>query len=191
MGKYKQNTEEVYAAGTPWEFNYGRRIKQYFETFNAGPKQGNNKLHPFPHRLDIGGTSDHSVIHRPGHEKEYPDWVFDEQKTMEVLRRSFPKMFFIAAGKECVDTQHPQFDAAARWLRVIHMYYRQNLNRKDIARQLKMNLGTVCSLLRSIKRAGEGRRANGKKPTGRRRGRPKNILGASSADSCVTTLPLG
>jgi len=157
--KHKRVTAEVYAAGTPWEY-FRSRQKHYFDIGEVSDA--------FEHKLDVRGKDDHSVISRPGHEKEVPEWTLNDKRIVEVLWRSFPKLGLIRWQRR----------AATRWFLVIHMYYRQNLNRRDIASRLKVSLGTVCSLLRNIKRAGEGRRADGKGELGRPRGHRRKVTGA-------------
>jgi hypothetical protein len=95
-----------------------------------------------------------------------PVWAMHDGKIRELLLRSFPKLA----------TNETQRSKAARWARVIQLYYRVGWTRNKIADELGMSLGALTSLLRSIKRASEGRRANGSGQLGMAPvGRPKSV----------------
>jgi hypothetical protein len=81
-----------------------------------------------------------------------PDWTQNDKSVQKVLLRSFPKLH--------EDPTHRS--RAARWTRVIHCYFRMQLTRGQIAKEMKISPAQVNSLILTIKRVGEGRRADGR-----------------------------
>lgn len=111
-------------------------------------------------------TGGHQVISpRRAYKKDHPAWTKSDEKIKQILLRSFPKL----------QTDRRQRLAAARWLRIIHMYYRVGETIGTIALELHQKVGTVKRVLVSIKRAAKGKNtANGTER--RKRGRPKNSV---------------
>lgn len=97
-------------------------------------------------------------IIRPLRREKYggiPEWVMNDAEVRSLLLRLFPKL--------STDRKHRV--RAGRWAAVIHLYYRCGLSSTEVADEMGVTLYTVKSLLRSIKRAREGKRCN----SGRRR----------------------
>jgi hypothetical protein len=107
-------------------------------------------------------TGGHQVIRpRYAYKKQHPAWTKSDKKIRQILLQSFPKL----------QTDMKQRSAAARWLRIIHMYYRVGETIGTIAVELHQKVGTVKRVLVSIKRAAKGKNtANG--TDRRKRGRP-------------------
>lgn len=101
-------------------------------------------------------------IIKPRHKvKEIPDWAMDDKKVQEIILRSFPKL----------STDPKQRMQAGRWVRIIYLYFRREFTVGDIAHILgtpnddgskivPMSRSAVKTLIRSIKRAAEGKRCN-------------------------------
>ena len=108
-------------------------------------------------------TNGHQVIRpRRAYKKDHPAWTKSDEKIKQILLRSFPKL----------QTNSKQRLAAARWLRIIHMYYRVGETIGTIAAELHQKVGTIKRVLVSIKRAATGKNAaNGTER--RKRGRPQ------------------
>ena len=82
-----------------------------------------------------------------------PSWALDNTKVREIILRAFPKALESEAQRR----------KAGRWIRAIHLYYRVKLLRSVVMRELGIrDLNTWLSLIRSIRRVAEGRRADGK-----------------------------
>lgn len=84
-------------------------------------------------------------------DKDIPAWVFDDSKVRLLLLTVFPKL----------GSDQRQRARAARWLRVIYLYYRMKLPRNTVAKELGITYTALESLSRSINRAFKGERANG------------------------------
>lgn len=80
-----------------------------------------------------------------------PDWTASDKSIQEVLLRAFPKL----------STSEAQRKKAGRWLRAIYLFYRMRLPRKTAMKELGMNTDTWKALIRSIRRAAKGLRADG------------------------------
>jgi hypothetical protein len=107
----------------------------------------------------VGG---HQKSHLRTKERKVPEWTKNNKKTQQVLLRSFPKL----------RTDLKQRLQAARWARIIHLYFRMQYTYRQVAAELEMPPRAVDSMIRSIKRVAAGRRANGTgllglMPTGR------------------------
>lgn len=108
----------------------------------------------------IGG---HQVIQINRPRKQIPTWVSDDDHIRLFLLRSFPRMKFDLAQRE----------RAARWMRVIHLYFRQLWTRGQIADEIGATYSSVNSMIRHIRRAAKGMRTGGTGSLGGKRGRPK------------------
>ena len=87
-----------------------------------------------------------------------PDWAHDNVKIQGFLLRSFPKLAINAKQRK----------AAGRWARIIQMYFKSQMTHGQIASELGVNLNTILMLIRSIKLAARGFRADTGKARGRR-----------------------
>jgi hypothetical protein len=93
--------------------------------------------------------------------KNIPDWATNNAKLQALLLTVFPKL----------ETDLKQRKAAARWARVIHLYYRFGMPHNQVVAETGIGYGTLRSLLRGIRRASRGlnshNRPRGVRPTGR------------------------
>jgi hypothetical protein len=84
-------------------------------------------------------------------ERPVPEWARTDAGLQRVLLTAFPRL-----------KRDPRDRArAGRWAQVINLYFRQNLSRSEIAAELSLTYGAVDSLIRNIKRAASGIRADG------------------------------
>jgi hypothetical protein len=132
-------------------------------------QRGGNTFDELRHSIDGSDpfmTNGHQVIRpRRAYKKQHLAWTKDDEKIKQILLQSFPKL----------QTNSRQRAAAARWLRIIHMYYRVGETIGTIALELHQKVGTIKRVLVSIKRAAKGKNtANG--TDRKKRGRPKNSV---------------
>lgn len=99
-----------------------------------------------------------------------PLWTKSDKKIQELVTRSFPKM----------QTDPVQRAAAARWVSVIHLYFRMGYTRSQIAHELGSTYTKIKGIIRSITRVSNGLRADGYGKLKGFRGRPKNAAPKSS-----------
>lgn len=118
-------------------------------------------------------TGGHQIVKIRTVQKTIPQWTKNDAKIREILLRSFP---YLASNLK-------QRAKAARWVRAIHLYFRMGLTRGQLAEELgetledgtliPMKRETVKSLIRTLRRVGSGRRADGTGMLGKPKGRPK------------------
>jgi hypothetical protein len=95
-----------------------------------------------------------------------PDWTRDNRKIKAILLDLFPKL----------QTDVKQRARAAKWARVIHLYFRLGYTYRQVAEELEITLSASRGLIWSINLVSRGRQANGRKQRGlRRRGRPSKV----------------
>lgn len=108
----------------------------------------------------------HQIIKIRKRVRNIPEWASDNSLTRKLLSEVFPKW-------RTDSTQHKR---AARWARVIYLYHRAGLPDSHVAKEMRMSVETLWSLLRNIKRAANGFQTYNKKPRGvRPRGRPCHL----------------
>ena len=119
----------------------------------------------------------HQVTGLRRRKRPIPEWVRSNAKIREVLLRSFPML----------ETNLKQRGRAARWARIIHLYFRLQWTYTQVAEELEMKPENLKAMTKSIRRVARGRRADNKAQLGaRRRGNPHNSyplkdnLGSSS-----------
>ena len=88
---------------------------------------------------------------RSSQNREMPAWVKNPQQVQALLLRSFPRL----------KTDPKQRLRAARWARVIHLYFTLMLPFGDVLEEIGTTRNTLLALLRSIRRVAENRRADG------------------------------
>jgi hypothetical protein len=81
-----------------------------------------------------------------------PDWTRNDKEVRKVLLRSFPKL-----NEDPIHRSQ-----AARWTRVLHLYFRMGLTRGQISKEMKLSASQVNSFILTLKRVGAGHRADGK-----------------------------
>lgn len=97
--------------------------------------------------------------------KDTPVWATNNTLTKALLLSVFPKL----------RSNTKQRRAAARWARVIHLYYRVGMPRNHVAAEIGITRETFKSLIRNIRRAARGRELHGNRLRGQRpKGRPKS-----------------
>lgn len=113
-------------------------------------------------------THGHQIIKpRSDDKKSVPDWALDDKKVREVVLRSFPKY----------GTNARQRKGAARWIRVIHLYFRMGMTRGQVAEEMGVTPVVVKSIVQAIRSVAAGRRADRTGKLGSvPRGRPRKIM---------------
>lgn len=110
-------------------------------------------------------TGGHRIITpRSDSRKKIPTWTKDDNAIKKLLLCSFPKL----------KTNVKHRVAAARWLRIIHMYYRVGLTVGHIAEELHAKPNVIKRVLISIRRVASGKNAAKGLVRGKR-GRPAKI----------------
>jgi transposase-like protein len=110
-------------------------------------------------------TGGHQIIKTREGKRKIPLWVKDQKFIQNLLLRSFPKLA----------TSPTQRSRAARWARVIYLYYRANMTASQVASEMKIDIKTVYNTLGRAKTAAKGNRTSKPKiKLGiRPRGRPR------------------
>lgn len=98
-------------------------------------------------------TGGHQILkmRRPHWPKRVPPWTKNDVEVQRVLLQSFPKLM----------SDDKQRAAAARWVRVIYLYFRAQKTYSEVAEEMNEKIETMHTLIRSIRRAGKGLRSNG------------------------------
>lgn len=104
------------------------------------------------------------IVQARTYRRASPLWTKSDKKIQELITRSFPK----------VQTSPTQRTAAARWVSVIHLYFRMGYTRSQIAHEIGSTTTKVHGIIRSILRVSKGLRADGCGKLKGSRGRPKN-----------------
>jgi hypothetical protein len=93
--------------------------------------------------------------------RKRPEWPFSDEAVRQVVSRSFPK--------PNEKTSHRK--GAARWLRVINLYYKMNMTQGQVAEEMGLTRKTVIRILQHLDKVSEGLSANGRerRPRGRKR----------------------
>jgi hypothetical protein len=109
----------------------------------------------------------HQIIKIRHISRDIPEWTKTDEGIQQVILRSFPKM----------NSDSRQRNRAGRWALIIHLYFRMQESRTFIAEEMGLKPNTVNTLINNIKRAGAGRRADGRGMLGARPiGRPRKIV---------------
>lgn len=107
----------------------------------------------------------HGVRTPNSRKKKIPMWALNDSKVKTLLLRAFPKL----------QTNDRQRKLAARWLRIIHLYYRAGWTKGQVAQELGEKPSIIKDVLTHIRRVQIGVSANGTGVLGRKRGRPKIV----------------
>lgn len=109
-------------------------------------------------------TGGHQIItKRSDSKKGNPAWAKNDAELRNILLKAFPKLH----------TDQKQRKAAARWLRVVSLFYRTGLTRGEVAEELGLKVDIVKQILIRVRRAANGKTAKGTPRGIRPRGRPK------------------
>lgn len=94
-------------------------------------------------------------------ERPIPVWAKNDAAVQALLLKSFPRL-----------KNNPKHrKGAARWMRVIQLYFRMQKTHGQVAKELKISLNKVRMIIRAIKWVAAGKRANGTGSLGNPRGR--------------------
>ncbi len=97
-----------------------------------------------------------------------PEWVTDERRLQAMLLLAFPKL----------ESDVNQRARAAKWARVIYLFYRAYETTNQIAEMMGITEQTVCSILYRARNAATGLRTDGT-PRAAKRGRPPKVRGGT------------
>lgn len=103
---------------------------------------------------EFGAASGFQIKNIRRQERDTPEWARTNEGIQKILLVAFPRL----------REDSKQRAAAARWARVIQMYFQMGWTRFEIADELNIKPGTVLTLTRSIVRTSKGLRANGSGP---------------------------
>ena len=78
--------------------------------------------------------------------REIPEWSLSNAEVQRVLLTAFPNL----------KTRFRQGKRAGRWARIIYLYYRMNLPRQIVAKEMKMGEDTLKTTIRNISRVANG-----------------------------------
>jgi hypothetical protein len=112
---------------------------------------------------DEGFMSAHQIKKIRGRQRVTPEWAMSDVEVRKVLLRAFPLL----------KTSQKQADRAGRWLRIIHLYYRVGLTVPQVASEIGATRMATQQVVRSIKFAFKGLRADTGTARSGKRGRPK------------------
>jgi len=112
-------------------------------------------------------THGHQILKpRSDDKKGVPEWATNDQKVREIVLRAFPK--FAENGR--------QRKAAARWIRIIHLYFRMGMTRGQVAEEMGIKPGVVKGIVEGIRQVAAGKQYHRKVDRGiKPRGRPRKI----------------
>lgn len=118
-----------------------------------------------------------------------PDWFANNTKVVEFIRARFP--WANRFNQKCNCRRCSSHDVSAtgctcrpcretvmagKWAIVIQMWFLAHWNDSKIEQQYKWKLGECGSIVQKIRRALRGDRLDGRRRTGRPRGRPKQQI---------------
>ena len=109
----------------------------------------------------VGGG--HQIVQARQYKKIVPAWVNDNAEIRKIVIRSFPKW----------DSNDKQRIRAARWVRIIQLYFRAGYTRTQVAEEMSLTSEQVKSIIRGIRRVSGGKRADGSGNLRGHPGRPK------------------
>jgi hypothetical protein len=98
-----------------------------------------------------------------------PEWTRNDAEVRKLLLIAFPRL------NEDSTVGRKQRIRAARWLRVIHLYYRMGWTASKVSGELGVNVEIVKNTYKSICRVFKGLTANNKKRVKSGAGRPKIV----------------
>jgi hypothetical protein len=114
----------------------------------------------------------HQIVKLRRRKRIVPEWTGSNKEVRKVLLRSFPKLA----------TDSKQRASAARWARIIHLFFRLRYTYRQTAAELEAKPESVRAMIMGIKRVAAGKWANGQGILGiKPRGRPK--IGVSISKS--------
>jgi hypothetical protein len=112
----------------------------------------NNLLISKQLRKKLGSAKGYQILKIRRPRKKVPDWVNDEDFIRALLLKSFPGMFEKTRERA----------RAARWVRIIYLYFRLGWSRGQIAEEFQETYSSVDSAIRGILRVARGTRCDGR-----------------------------
>jgi hypothetical protein len=82
-------------------------------------------------------------------QREIPEWALSNRKVQQILKTAFPRMTY-------------KDKRAGRWARIIYLYYRMELPRQIVAREIGITEAHLNRTLQAINWVAAGRRSDGK-----------------------------
>lgn len=116
--------------------NITRQLRQSFSAADGFMTGGHQILKPS--RAGVGPRRKNS------------DWAKSDTRVQKLLLTVFPKL----------NTNLLQRERAGRWLRVIHLYFRQGMSYGEVAAEMELSKERVKGIIRSVFRALRGCAAN-------------------------------
>ncbi len=89
----------------------------------------------------------HQIVGLRRRKRVIPSWTQDNRQVKKVLLQSFPKL----------ETNSWQRNRAARWARIIHLYFRLQYTNRQTADELGMKVANLKRMIISIKRSAAGK----------------------------------
>lgn len=86
-------------------------------------------------------------------DRDIPDWVFNDRKIQTMIMTAFPKF----------QSNSKQKARAGKWVRIIHLYYRMNLPRQIVAKEMNLEMPKLNRDLQRINWLANGYEWNGSK----------------------------
>jgi hypothetical protein len=99
---------------------------------------------------DDGFMSGHQIKKIRTREREIPAWTLNDEEVRKVLLRAFPKLH----------TQYRDGKLAARWARIIHLYFRMQMSNSQAAKDMEMTTNAFKKAIQHIRRVARGRSSN-------------------------------
>lgn len=124
---------------------------------------------------DDGFMRAHQIKKIRTREREVPAWTLNDAEVRKVILRAFPTTRSSrAAFQRSRQPLRSIAQAAGRWMRIIHLYYRMQMSNSQVAKEMGESLNTVKMTLKSIRRVARGQNAKNTAPLGVRPvGRPR------------------
>jgi hypothetical protein len=95
---------------------------------------------------DEGFVDGHQIEKIRTREKNIPSWATNNSEVQKILLSAFPKL----------KNNKIQRKRASRWAAVIHLFYRMNMTKSQVAHELKTKTTIVNRLLQRIRCVGDG-----------------------------------
>ena len=101
--------------------------------------------------------------------KNIPEWINDNKFIQKLLLKSFPKL----------TTDEKQRSRAARWVRIIHIYFKLNMASSQIAEELEITLKSAENIVYGIRKLVAGKDYHNRISIFKKKGKPKKSEGCS------------
>lgn len=97
-------------------------------------------------------------------DREIPEWAVNDKEVQRILKTAFPKLSLKhpTSKKEKVEFKK-RIAKAGRWARIIYLYYRMELPRQIVAKEMGLSEPSIKSALQHINNVAKGLTARGNK----------------------------